>query len=50
MTTHAQVGTSLFELLAAWDVGAVWTVVVLLLIDVVGAGAAAVLVSVTVVV
>jgi hypothetical protein len=45
MTTHAQVGTVLLELLAVWVAGAVSTVVVWLLI--VGV---AVLVSVTVVV
>jgi hypothetical protein len=47
MTTHAQVGTVLLELLAVWEAGVVSTVVVWLLIDVVGV---AVLVSVTVVV
>jgi hypothetical protein len=48
ITTHAHVGTLLLELFAVWGAGVVWTVVVLLLIDVVGAEA--VLVSVTVVV
>jgi hypothetical protein len=46
MTTHAQVGTVLLELLAVWDAGAVWTVVVWL-VTVVGG---VVLVSVNVVV